>query len=96
MPEPDTTDGPRACPFCGCTCDPEGWLDGDGTRGPECEGCGATAQSLAAWNMRQADEQARKISDMIGELYGENQELRDRVAELEAAQKATEYAMWDK
>lgn len=43
------------CPFCGShAVDPAGWLDGDGRRGPECESCGATASSLAEWNMRQA------------------------------------------
>ncbi len=40
------------CPFCGCKVDPEGWLRGDGARGPECVGCGATAPSLQMWNSR--------------------------------------------
>jgi hypothetical protein len=40
------------CPFCGGDVDPEGWLNGDGERGPECETCGATAPSLKRWNIR--------------------------------------------
>ena len=42
----------KPCPFCGGRADPQGWLAGDGTRGPECEDCGATATSAAAWNRR--------------------------------------------
>jgi len=45
-------DEPMSCPFCGGKCDPEGWLDGNGRRGPECESCGATADSVSAWNRR--------------------------------------------
>lgn len=41
------------CPFCGSSdVDAAGWLDGQGRRGPECMGCGATAQSVDAWNRR--------------------------------------------
>lgn len=46
----------KPCPFCGGKCDPEGWSGtgpgGEGRRGPECEECGATAESLEAWNRR--------------------------------------------
>lgn len=44
------------CPFCGGKCDPAGWLrvsPGDTAEdGPQCEDCGATADSIAAWNRR--------------------------------------------
>ncbi len=45
------------CPFCGGDCDPEGWLKRNGKgdvyeRGPECEQCGATAESIDSWNSR--------------------------------------------
>lgn len=40
------------CPFCGGDVDPDGWLNGNGERGPECETCGATAPSLKRWNIR--------------------------------------------
>lgn len=40
------------CPFCGGNADPTGWLCNDGRRGPECEDCGATAESTEAWNSR--------------------------------------------
>jgi hypothetical protein len=42
----------QPCPFCGGRCDPHGWLKANGERGPECEGCGATAVSVYAWNFR--------------------------------------------
>jgi hypothetical protein len=41
------------CPFCGTDdVDPTGVLNGDGTRSPECMGCGATAPTVATWNCR--------------------------------------------
>lgn len=41
------------CPFCGArSVDPVGWMDGDGRCGPECEGCGATAENIDRWNRR--------------------------------------------
>ena len=64
----DAGSEPLPCPFCGGACDPEGWYGGDigngPQRGPECEDCGATAQSLEVWNRRaslaqQAGEDAR-------------------------------------
>ncbi|MCG8907317.1 hypothetical protein [Pseudomonas sp. DP-17] len=42
------------CPFCGGEVDPTGWLRGDGVRGPECDGCGATAPSMEVWEQRAA------------------------------------------
>jgi hypothetical protein len=42
----------KSCPFCGGQPDPKGWMAGDGQQGPECEGCGATAESLERWNTR--------------------------------------------
>lgn len=42
----------EACPFCGGAVDPEGWLRGDGVRGPECDDCGATAISMEVWRQR--------------------------------------------
>lgn len=44
------------CPFCGGKCDPEGWegtgIAGEYLRGPECEQCGATADTVEGWNHR--------------------------------------------
>lgn len=45
------------CPFCGGQVDPEGWLRGDGVRGPECESCGATAPTIGVWNSVKPAEQ---------------------------------------
>lgn len=41
----------KPCPFCGAEVDPEGWMGHD-ERGPECEGCGATARTIEEWNSR--------------------------------------------
>lgn len=38
------------CRNCGAKCDPTGWLNGNGDRGPECEGCGITARTVEDWN----------------------------------------------
>lgn len=47
----------KPCPFCGSgDVDAEGWLNGQGQRGPECLECGATAQSAEAWNRRTPPE----------------------------------------
>ena len=40
------------CPFCGGPVDPTGWLRNDGTQGPECDNCGATAPDIPTWNQR--------------------------------------------
>ncbi len=42
----------KPCPFCGREVDPAGWLQHGGCRGPECMDCGATADSVEAWNRR--------------------------------------------
>ncbi|ELY5927946.1 hypothetical protein SNN84_003406 [Cronobacter sakazakii] len=48
--------GNLSCPFCGGRCDPNGWMgsydDGVPMCGPECEDCGATANSIEEWNRR--------------------------------------------
>lgn len=42
------------CPFCGTDedIDPDGVLNSDGTRSPECMGCGATTPTVETWNCR--------------------------------------------
>ncbi|MGP5741979.1 hypothetical protein [Pseudomonas aeruginosa] len=60
---------PAPCPFCGGEVDPTGWLRGDGTRGPECNDCGATARSMEAWQTRTAMTQPEG-SPVIGCLCG--------------------------
>lgn len=48
--------GNLPCPFCGGRCEPNGWMgsydDGVPMCGPECEDCGATANSIEEWNRR--------------------------------------------
>ena len=43
----------KNCPFCGSTdIDPEGWMNGEGKKGPVCNNCGASADSIDWWNTR--------------------------------------------
>jgi len=69
------TDRPKleACPFCGGQVDPNGWLRNDGVRGPECEQCGATAESIEAWNTRTPDTErerrAFEAQELLAEIY---------------------------
>jgi hypothetical protein len=42
----------KPCPFCGGEVDPEGWLDNEGNRGPECWECGSLAPDMHTWNKR--------------------------------------------
>ncbi|QOV06300.1 hypothetical protein CPT_Maja_080 [Burkholderia phage Maja] len=47
------------CPFCGSeSIDPKGWLANNGKSGPACDDCGATAESVEAWNRRAQNEAA--------------------------------------
>ena len=48
----------KPCPFCGGVVDPEG------LRGPECEGCGATATSIESWELRVDNEIVQPSSGM--------------------------------
>lgn len=58
----------KPCPFCGGECDPKGWMRNDGTTGPECVECGATAASAEAWNIRAQDEKLRRVGELFGLL----------------------------
>ena len=43
----------KPCPFCGGkNIDPSFWARNDGKSGPGCDDCGATADSVEAWNTR--------------------------------------------
>lgn len=58
------------CPFCGSgDVDAAGWLDGQGKRGPECLGCGATAQTVEYWNRRHKPEGADFHLDMVAHMH---------------------------
>ena len=50
---PAAKEGLLPCPFCkSVDIDPKGWLAGDGSFGPQCMTCGATAESKEKWNTR--------------------------------------------
>jgi hypothetical protein len=69
------------CPFCGSeSIDAEGWLDGDGNRGPECLECGATADSLGKWNRRDDTELTRLRTVLRGLVEAANAMLDMYVA----------------
>lgn len=57
----------RRCPVCDSqNIDPEGWVGGDGTTGPACVDCSASAQSVEQWNTRpREDRLARLAADML-------------------------------
>ncbi|EKA44657.1 hypothetical protein PABE177_2360 [Pseudomonas aeruginosa ATCC 700888] len=92
---------PAPCPFCGGEVDPTGWLRGDGTRGPECNDCGATARSMEAWQTRAAptgqtpqawlDVQAERLRQVEDE--GWTPEHDDEHADGQMAQAAGCYAL---
>lgn len=48
------------CPFCDGIADPQGWLCNDGSRGPECEKCGATTPTELIWNTRPGEKHLRE------------------------------------
>lgn len=69
------------CPFCGNDkIDPEGWSNANGDSGPQCFyvpaglaasiGCGATAESIEAWNRRAAPN-----PEASGELIAKGRQL---------------------
>ena len=87
----------RICPFCGGEVDPEGWF-GDGcVRGPECNGCGATARSIEDWNNRvdvtrpQMPTSSGMLSEQAFEHYVANPNLFRTLAK-----RLNEYAIFAK
>lgn len=63
----------KDCPFCGAdgeTIDPYGWLDGEGKHGPQCQECGATAESSEKWNQRPLDPSMGGERNAITRLIG--------------------------
>ncbi len=70
------------CPFCAGRVDLEGWLRGDGTRGPECESCGATAPTLSVWNSANPTTQPHPepIAWMVGTAFWWTKEEAERDA----------------
>lgn len=88
---------PLPCPFCGGECDPEGWLgerDGHPYRGPECNDCGATAESVEAWNRRTAIAAQGVPDGYIGSAYCFNAHEHTVVVEFSSSSQAEAYHSW--
>ena len=69
------------CPFCkSVNIDPKGWLAGDGSFGPQCMMCGATAESKEKWNTRPTSasdaEKERKFMDLLDNPAPPNDALK--------------------
>lgn len=95
------------CPFCGAVdmrsdenadvrmqIDPEGWLNGEGKRGPACIRCGATAPSAEVWNRRvqQSSVPALRVAPVLFELAAAfdahweiDAEFRNRFAKIDSS-----------
>lgn len=73
------------CPFCGGQVDPEGWLRGDGVRGPECDSCGATAPTLGEWNSVKPAEQhqGEPVGTLLIDEYFDGREVGDVDVQLD-------------
>lgn len=51
----------KPCPFCDSkSIDPEGWASTD-RKGPACDDCGATADTVSLWNTRPEDDRLRSM-----------------------------------
>lgn len=49
----------KPCPFCGSqTIDPEGWAS-TARKGPACDECGSSADTVAEWNTRPEEDRLR-------------------------------------
>jgi hypothetical protein len=65
----------KPCPFCASTeIDPEGWSSIDRS-GPACDDCGASADSVAAWNKRPPPYDAAAEVAALGTALTEARDL---------------------
>ena len=78
----------KPCPFCGGVCDPTGWLNNQGDRGPECEKCGATAHNLDWWNTRpiedELQESIKELERNLSVWVQQHEEQKSRAEQAEA------------
>ena len=67
----------RECPFCGSkNIDPAGWMSGNGSTGPACDDCGASAGShnfsqeknVELWNTRAAAPEVAALAKAVRAL----------------------------
>jgi hypothetical protein len=58
------------CRNCGGQCDPTGWMCGDGSKGPECEGCGITTPDVESWNKLMAQSAPEPVQGEAVEVVG--------------------------
>jgi len=94
--------GNLPCPFCGGVCDPNGWYgentDGTEKHGPECETCGACAETIAQWNTRTLLSQpAEQVPvEAIGRLLeaAMNDAIKNGANSISMPDEYVEIAVW--
>lgn len=70
----------QPCPFCGSQdVDPEGWLSNGGKKGPACDDCGGSADSVERWNTRPLTTPSPQPSGQIAEIRARH-EATERAA----------------
>ena len=76
------------CPFCGSTnTDPKEWMAGDGSQGPGCENCGATARSVEEWNA--AGRRAARLAALELSAWDVHEAISDALDSPEDANERT-------
>jgi len=77
----------KSCPFCQSDdIDPVGWASLSAT-GPTCNACGASAQSVADWNIRAPNPRIAKLEGLLREAQvnfkagTRNVDLLNRIAD---------------
>lgn len=80
----------KPCPFCGGDFDLLGWLGNNGTRGPECKGCGSTTDAIPEASDVIDLSQARRL---ITQLRGQRDEVIEETAKILMAAKVSALAM---
>ena len=60
------------CPFCGSDkIDPEGWTSTE-RKGPACDDCSGSADTVELWNKRPATERLQRLFDQIMTVADDN------------------------
>lgn len=85
----------RPCPFCGSDdIDAKGWKGNDGSVGPCCNNCNATADSIEIWNTRATDPIIEEVAEKIAIMHINDQLLKQMAEALESADKFADGYHW--